>query len=72
MDRGLSRGRPRTDELKNLLRVLIRQLLFETQTLDIASYVAAAVFLGFVGAAACLLPAWRATRVDVVEVLRIE
>ena len=52
--------------------LLIRQLLYETQTLDIKSYVAAAVFLGFVGAAACLLPAWRATRVDVVEVLRIE
>jgi putative ABC transport system permease protein len=52
--------------------LLIRQLLYETQTIDIASYAGAALFLALVGAAACLLPAWRATRVDVVEVLRIE
>jgi hypothetical protein len=52
--------------------LLIRQLLYETQAIDVAAYVAAALFLALVGALACLLPAWRATRVDVVEVLRIE
>lgn len=52
--------------------LLIRQLLFETPPLDPAAYVGAIGFLGLVAALACFLPAWRATRVDVAEVLRIE
>jgi len=51
--------------------LLIRQLLFGTQPLDGASYAASIGFLALVGFLACLLPAWRATRVDVMEVLRI-
>lgn len=52
--------------------LLIRQLLYETQAVDAVAYLVAASFLVVVGVLACLLPAWRATRVDVVEVLRIE
>jgi predicted permease len=52
--------------------LVLRQLLFETPPLDPATYVAAVGFLGLVAALACLLPAWRATRVDLVEVLRRE
>ncbi|KPK79472.1 MAG: hypothetical protein AMS25_12540 [Gemmatimonas sp. SM23_52] len=52
--------------------LLVRQLLFETQPLDAASYVGAVGFLGLVAALACFLPAWRATQVNPVEVLRRE
>jgi putative ABC transport system permease protein len=52
--------------------LVLRQLLFETPPLDPATYVAAVGFLGLVAALACLLPAWRATRVDLVQVLRKE
>jgi putative ABC transport system permease protein len=52
--------------------LLIRQLLFETPPLDPTAYVAAVGFLALVAGLACLLPAWKATRVDVAEVLRIE
>ena len=49
---------------------LMRQLLFETQPLDAATYVRAAGFLGLVAMLACVLPAWRATRINPVDVLR--
>lgn len=52
--------------------LLIRQLLFEIQPLDPATYFSAATFLGFAAALACFLPAWRATRINPVEVLRRE
>jgi len=52
--------------------LVLRQLLFQTPPLDPATYVVAVGFLGLVAAVACLLPAWRATRVDLVEVLRRE
>lgn len=52
--------------------LLIRGLLYETAPVDAAAYVGAIGFLGLATALACFLPAWRATRVDVVEVLRIE
>jgi ABC-type antimicrobial peptide transport system permease subunit len=52
--------------------LLIRQLLFETQPLDAASYTGAVGFLGLIALAACWLPAWRATRVNLVDVLRNE
>jgi predicted permease len=52
--------------------LFLRQLLYETQQLDLAAYVGAVGFLGLVAALACFLPAWRATRVDVTQVLRIE
>jgi len=52
--------------------LVLRQLLFETQPLDPAAYVGAVGFLGLVAALACFLPAWRATQVNPVEVLRRE
>jgi putative ABC transport system permease protein len=52
--------------------LLLRQLLFETQTLEPSIYAAAVMTLGLVAVLACFLPAWRATRVDVVEVLKRE
>ena len=52
--------------------LLVRSLLFETSTLEPSVYAAAAVGFGIVATAACLLPAWRTTQVDVVEVLKQE
>ncbi|UCC74284.1 MAG: ABC transporter permease [Gemmatimonadota bacterium] len=52
--------------------LLVRQMLFETPPLDPATYVGAIGFLGLMAALACLLPAWRVTRVNLVEVLRSE
>jgi len=51
---------------------LLQQLLFEVEPLDLASYLAAGVFLSGVGLLACLVPALRVTRVDLAEVLRPE
>lgn len=51
---------------------LIRGLLFEIQPLDAASYAGAIALLIVVGLLACLLPAWHATRVDVMKALRCE
>ena len=52
--------------------MLMRQLLFETGTIEPSIYAIATVILGLVAALACLLPAWRTTRVNVVEVLKQE
>jgi ABC-type antimicrobial peptide transport system permease subunit len=52
--------------------LLIRGLLFETEPLDPAAYVGAVLFLGIVALLACFLPAWRATRINLVDVLRME
>jgi putative ABC transport system permease protein len=52
--------------------LLVRSFLFETDTLEPSVYAAAVVGFGVVAAAACLLPAWRTTQVDVVEVLKGE
>jgi putative ABC transport system permease protein len=52
--------------------LVVRQLLYETRPLDPATYIGAVAFLGLVAVLACYLPARRATRVDVVDVLRIE
>jgi putative ABC transport system permease protein len=51
---------------------IIRQLLFEVQPLDPASYLGAAVFLIAITAVACLLPALRALRIDPARALRAE
>jgi len=51
---------------------LVRSLLFETVPLDPATYAGAVLLLGLVAAAACLVPALRATRVDPAVVLRSE
>jgi len=52
--------------------LLIRQLLFETEPLDPATYVGSVFFLALVAGAASLLPAWRASRLNLVDVLRSE
>ncbi|GMR24195.1 MAG: hypothetical protein BMS9Abin37_2711 [Acidobacteriota bacterium] len=52
--------------------LLIRQLLFETHPLDATAYAGAVGFLGLVALAACFLPALRATRINLVDVLRSE
>jgi putative ABC transport system permease protein len=50
----------------------IEQLLFEIKPLDAVAYLGAVGFLGLVALAACFIPAWRATRVSLVDVLRSE
>jgi len=51
---------------------LIRSMLYETQPLDPAVFVGVAVTLLLVAAAACLIPAWRASRLDPMQALRME
>ena len=48
---------------------LIQQLLFGVEPTDLATFVVVALSCGFVALMACLLPAWRATRVDPVATL---
>jgi putative ABC transport system permease protein len=51
---------------------LIRSMLYETQPLDPMVFAAVAATLLAVAALACLLPAWRASRVDPMQALRTE
>ena len=50
----------------------IRSMLYETQPLDPVVYVAVSATLLVVAACACLLPAWRASRLDPMQALRTE
>lgn len=52
--------------------LLIRQLLFETTAVDPLSYAGAVGFLVLVALRACLIWARRATRTEIMEVLRTE
>jgi putative ABC transport system permease protein len=52
------------------LRQFLRGLLFEVSPSSPAAYAAAAILLSLVALAAAAVPAWRATRVDPVRVLR--
>jgi putative ABC transport system permease protein len=52
--------------------LLIRQLLFGTQTLNVSAYVGSVLVLIIVTVLACFLPAWRATRSNLVDALRSE
>lgn len=54
------------------LTSLIQSLLFGIQPLDVPTYAAAVVALAVIAAAACALPALRATRVDPLVALRDE
>jgi ABC-type lipoprotein release transport system permease subunit len=51
---------------------VIQQLLFGVESTDLATFVSVALFFGLVALAACLMPAWRATRVDPVATLQAE
>ncbi len=51
---------------------LLERMIFEVSTTDVATFAAVVVVLAVVGTLACLLPAWRATRVDPVVALRDE
>lgn len=51
---------------------LLRGMLYQTQALDPAVFTEVAVILFVVAVAACMLPAWRASRLDPMRVLRAE
>ena len=51
---------------------LIRSMLYETRPLDPAIFAAVAVMLLATAILACLVPAWRASRIDPMRALRIE
>jgi predicted permease len=51
---------------------LIRSMLYETQPLDPAVFAIVAALLLSVAALACVLPAWRASRLDPMQALRTE
>jgi len=51
---------------------LIRSMLYGTGPLDPVTFAAAAAMLMAVAALACLIPAWRASRIDPMQALRTE
>jgi len=51
---------------------LMRDLLYEIKPLDVAVYAAVAALLLAVAAFACIVPAWRASRLDPMQALRAE
>jgi putative ABC transport system permease protein len=51
---------------------LLRSMLYQTPALDPAVFAAVAVTLLLVAVIACLIPAWRASRLDPVQALRTE
>ena len=51
---------------------LIQSMLYETRSLDPAIFAAVPVTLLAVAALACLVPAWRASRIDPMQALRTE
>jgi ABC-type antimicrobial peptide transport system permease subunit len=51
---------------------LIQQLLFGVGPTDPATFIFSALAFGLVALLACLLPAWRATRIDPVMILQAE
>jgi predicted permease len=51
---------------------LIRSMLYETEPFDPAVFIAASAALLFVAGLACLLPAWRASRLNPMQALRNE
>jgi predicted permease len=51
---------------------LLRSMLYGTQPLDPAAFAGAAAMLMAVAVMACLIPAWRASRIDPIQALRTE
>ena len=54
------------------LTKLMSSILFGVSTTDMITFVGVPALLAIVASVACLIPAWRATRVDPIEVLRAE
>ena len=54
------------------LSTVMSSLLFGVAATDPAIYVVVPIFLALVALGACFVPAWRATRVDPIVVLRYE
>ena len=54
------------------LTKLMSSILFGVSTTDVVTFVGVPALLAIIASAACLIPAWRATRVDPIEVLRAE
>jgi ABC-type antimicrobial peptide transport system permease subunit len=50
----------------------IKSMLYETQPLDLGVFAAVAALLMAAAALACMVPAWRASRLDPMRVLRME
>jgi putative ABC transport system permease protein len=50
----------------------LSSLLFEISPLDVTSFAAGVALLGFVALCACVIPAWRASRVDPMDALHTE
>ena len=55
-----------------LVTRLIQSMLYQTQALDPGVFVLVSLILLLVAAMACLLPAWRASRIDPMQALRTE
>ncbi|MGO9339864.1 MAG: ADOP family duplicated permease [Terracidiphilus sp.] len=51
---------------------LIRSMLYDTEPLDPAVYVAVTFTLLMIATLACMIPAWRASRLDPMQALRLE
>jgi ABC-type antimicrobial peptide transport system permease subunit len=51
---------------------LIRSVLYDTRPLDPAVYVVVTLALLLVATLACMIPAWRASRLDPMQALRME
>jgi putative ABC transport system permease protein len=51
---------------------LMRDMLYQTQPLDPVVFASVSATLIFVAAVACIVPAWRASRVDPMQALRTE
>ena len=51
---------------------LIRSMLYETSPLDVSVFAGVTAMLLVVASLACMMPAWRASRLDPMQALRTE
>jgi putative ABC transport system permease protein len=69
---GLVIGLGASLEAARLIRLYASSILYKTEPLDPSVFAAVAATLIAVAAVACIIPAWRASRVDPIEALRTE